>query len=120
MIFSEYGCLPVTVTLALPLLSKVADVADKVPSPLELKVTLSPATPFLMVTVTVTLALPLLSKIAEVADKTPFPSIEKSTLSSGTPLATVTSDVPFTEIAPLLEAVMSGEEIPKLVFTLFP
>ena len=92
MIFSEYGCLPVTVTLTL-----------MIPE-------------YGCLPVTVTLALPLLSKIAEVADKTPFPSIEKSTLSSGTPLATVTSDVPFTEIAPLLEAVMSGEEIPKLVF----
>ena len=76
----EYGCLPVTVTFASPLLSKVADVADKVPSPLELKVTLSPATPFLM----------------------------------------VTTELPFTEMAPLLEAVMSGEEIPKLVFAFFP
>ena len=48
------------------------------------------------------LAFPSLLKVADVADKTPFPSIEKLTLSSGTPSVTVTSDVPFTEISPLL------------------
>ena len=70
--------------------------------------------------VTVTLALPLLSKIAEVADKTPFPSMVKLNLSLGTPSVTVTTELPLPEMAPLLEAVMSGEEIPKLVFALFP
>ena len=54
------------------------------------------------------LAFPSLLKVADVADKTPFPSIEKLTLSSGTPSVTVTSDVPFTEISPLLLRLQAG------------